>query len=306
MYGFLAFASGVLLSIMLQMNGGLSACFGIYHAALYIHIIGVGFALAVLLLRRKRVSPGREQPAWMHQAPHDRKRVWLGRGLPLWMYLGGAIGVITTVCCNLASLRLNLTCLTAFSLFAQLAVSCLIDVFGWLGMERRGRRALKPWSLLLSLAGIALLADRSASQLPYALAALATGASIVASRSVNARLSLQIGALPGSFVNHLVGLPLCLLAVLLVPESPISAPLPLWCWGGGILGVVTVLIANVVVPHLPASRMTLLTLCGQLLCGLLLDILARGTVSPRELAAALLIVISSQLGHPPAQAKHSR
>ena len=222
------------------------------------------------------------------------------------MYVGGAIGVITTVCCNLASLRRSLTCLTALSLFAQLTVSCLIDVFGWLGMERRGRRALKPWSLLLSLAGIALLADRSAARLPYALAALTTGASIVASRSVNARLSLQIGASPGSFVNHLVGLPLCLLAVLLVPEAPTSAPLPLWCWGGGILGVVTVLIANVVVPHLPASRMTLLTLCGQLLCGLLLDILARGIVTPRELTAALLIVISSQLGHPPAQAKHSR
>ena len=87
MYGFLAFASGVLLSIMLQMNGGLSAHFGIYHAALYIHIIGVSFALAALLLRRKRVSAGREQPAWMDQARarHGRKRVSPEREQPTWM-----------------------------------------------------------------------------------------------------------------------------------------------------------------------------------------------------------------------------
>ena len=87
MYGFLAFASGVLLSIMLQMNGGLSARFGIYHAALYIHIIGVSFALAALLLRRKRVSAGREQPAWMDQARarHGRKCVSPEHEQPVWM-----------------------------------------------------------------------------------------------------------------------------------------------------------------------------------------------------------------------------
>lgn len=56
MYSFLAFLSGAVIAIMMQMNGRLSAQFGVYHAALYTHIVGTAFGFLALLLFRKGKS----------------------------------------------------------------------------------------------------------------------------------------------------------------------------------------------------------------------------------------------------------
>ena len=134
MYGLLSFLSGVILAVMLQANGGLSGQFGVYHAALYVHIVGAAFAVLLLLLTHQRVSGA--------------------GGLPLWMYLGGVIGVLTTVLHNLAFSHISLTSIMALGLLGQLALSCLMDRFGWFGMERR-RQDLSVPGVLLSVLGIA-------------------------------------------------------------------------------------------------------------------------------------------------------
>ncbi len=269
MYELLALFSGVLLAGMIQMDGGLGARFGVYHGTLYIHIVGVLFAALVLLLRRKPLG--------------------LRRGIPAWMYLGGVIGVATTVCSNLAFTHLSLTSILALELFAQLALSCLIDRFGWLGMARQKELDMSGVGMLLSLAGIALMLRGGGSSPVYVLLALAAGATVVLSRVVNAHLSRRIGELQGSFINHLAGLPVCLLLVALIPEQGSPGPYPLWVWGGGVLGVFVVLLCNVTVPRLPASRVTLLSFCGQMFCGILLDLLLSGSVDKTEFAAGLLV-----------------
>ncbi len=93
MYELLSFLSGILLAVMIQINGGLSGQFGAYHAALYVHIVGSVFAALLLLLKRHRLSGV--------------------KGLPLWMYLGGIIGVLTTVFNNLAFSHISLTSIVA-------------------------------------------------------------------------------------------------------------------------------------------------------------------------------------------------
>ena len=77
MFYFLAFLCGAILAVMIQWNGDLSAQVGAYHAALYIHIVGAVFAALVLVVKRKPFA--------------------LAGRVPLWMYLGGAIGVLTTL-----------------------------------------------------------------------------------------------------------------------------------------------------------------------------------------------------------------
>lgn len=62
-------------------------------------------------------------------------------------------------------------------------------------------------------------------------------------------------------------------------------------WFGGIIGVVNVIICNVLVPKMSASRLTMLTLCGQLLCGLLLDLLFGGFLNSQEFFAGLTITV---------------
>ena len=278
MYEMLSFLSGVILAVMIQINGGLSGQFGAYHAALYIHIVGSVFAALLLLLRRQRVSGI--------------------KGLPFWMFLGGVIGVLTTVFHNIVFSHISLTSIMALDLFGQLVLSYSIDRFGWFGMERRKEDLSIP-CVLLSVVGIALMLDNSASGgLGYILLALGAGFSNVLSRTVNAHLSNHIGALQGSLINHLTGLPVCLLLALMIPEQTVDQPFRLWIWCGGILGVLIVMICNITVPKIPACRLTLFTLCGQLFCGILLDVLLGGELNTKEFGAGLLVaagILSNQL-----------
>ena len=278
MFNFLALGTGVLLAIMIQINGTLSGQYGTYHAALYIHIVGACAAALLLLLRHKPIRAKSK--------------------VSFWMLTGGVIGVGTTVFNNLAFSHISLTCIVALQLFAELLVSCLIDAFGLFGMQRRGRGEWSIAGMLLSVAGIALMLDSSAAGAwIYVLMSMGAGVTVVLSRTVNAHLADRIGALPGSLVNHLAGMPVCLLLMLLIPETGTGGAFRLWTWCGGLLGVTVVASLNVIVPRLPASRLTLLSLCGQLLCGVLLDLLVGKTFEIRQLCAALLVGLGILVSH---------
>ena len=218
MFRFLALGTGVLLAIMIQINGTLSGQYGTYHAALYIHIIGACAAALLLLLRHKPIRAKSK--------------------VSFWMLTGGVIGVGTTVFNNLAFSHISLTCIVALQLFAELLVSCLIDAFGLFGMQRRGRGEWSIAGMLLSVAGIALMLDSpAAGAWIYVLMSMGAGVTVVLSRTVNAHLSDRIGALPGTLVNHLAGMPVCLLLMLLLPETGAGGAFRPWTWCGGLLGV---------------------------------------------------------------------
>ena len=141
-------------------------------------------------------------------------------------------------------------------------------------MKRRGHSDVSISGILLSVLGIFLMLDRSNSGgWEYIVISMAAGISVVLSRTVNARLSEQTGALQGSLINHLAGIPVCLLLALCLPETAVHGSFRLWMWCGGILGVISVAVCNVIVPRIPACKLTLFTFCGQLFCGIALDIL---------------------------------
>lgn len=132
----------------------------------------------------------------------------------------------------------------------------------------------------------------------YIIISLCAGITVVLSRTVNAHLSEQTNALQESLINHLTGLPICLIFAIIIPEQSINYPFRLWIWCGGILGVVTVTIFNITVPKLPAYRLTLLSLCGQIFCGIFLDLLSKDTLNKPEFFAGILIasgIIINQL-----------
>ena len=58
---------------------------------------------------------------------------------------------------------------------------------------------------------------------------------------------------------------------------------------GGILGVVTVAMCNVIVPKLPAYQLSLFMFCGQLFCGMMLDVFGGGMLNKREFGAGILV-----------------
>jgi transporter family-2 protein len=107
---------------------------------------------------------------------------------------------------------------------------------------------------------------------------ISAGLNSVLTRTINARLSEHVGAMPGSFINHLVGLPFTLALAVFIPSNNISllaqSPSPqAWIYFGGLLGVIVIYVMNVAVPKISSFRMTLLAFIGQVFIGIILDLI---------------------------------
>jgi transporter family-2 protein len=116
-------------------------------------------------------------------------------------------------------------------------------------------------------------------------------------------LAEKVGALRGSLVNHLVGLPITILlaaASLRRAGDPFNIEFPIrpWIFLGGVLGVTVVLLCNLTVSHISAFRLTLLTFIGQVFTGIWLDLSAGNGYSDVTFRSGLIIaggVILSRL-----------
>jgi len=264
MYQLLALLDGVIISIMVAVNGGLTGSVGVYNAAAVIHMVGVAFALLLCLLTKKR----------LFRKLH----------LPLWAYLGGVIGVLTTLFNSYSYAHLSLTGIVALGLLGQCVTANLLDACGLCGMKKRRISGAALLGIAMSCAGILVMLCGTASAGAAAVAAsLGAGVTVVMSRTVNSRLAGEAGALAGSFYNHLVGLPVC---VLLAAAAPAAQTIGVqtfrpWYLCGGMLGVVVVMLYNITIPRLPAFGLTLLSFSGQVFAGIALDLACGRAASPR-------------------------
>lgn len=254
----LVLLTGITLAVMVSINGRLSAAAGVLLATVIIHIVGSAFAGVLCALQKHKT------PLWR-------------RG-PAWIYLGGPIGVIVTVFNNYACGRISMTSIIALGLLGQMVTALVLDGFGLLGMAKRPLRKSALPGLALSLAGVWMMLDASVAAAAVAVGiSLAAGVCVVLSRTVNARLAGEIGALRGAFVNHLLGLPITAALALAFRQSTAGVPGRLaqqpWVLLGGFLGVAVVLLCNLTVPRVPAFRLTMLTFVGQVFTGILIDLL---------------------------------
>lgn len=272
MYHFLSLLSGILVAVMVFINGGLTQVYGLLLATVIVHIVGVVFSF--LLCRVKGLS------------------LKLPSKLPLWLYAGGAIGFFSTVSNNFSFGRISMTSIVALGLLGQTATSVAIDALGLFGMERRPLRPSAAAGLLFSVLGILVMLDGGGSAAAVAVA-IGGGVTVVLSRTVNARLSAHMGALPCSFVNHMVGLFVSMavaLPVLLsagVTVAP-GAGVP-WIYLGGTLGVTVVALFNLIVPRVSAFHLTLLSFVGQVFTGVAIDLLTQAGFSSATFAGGLLV-----------------
>lgn len=277
MYSALSALIGVVIALMVEINGHLSAWYGVLSAAVIIHIVGCVFAAGCLAVSARRL----------------RLR---GRGIPGWMYLGGVIGYFTTFFNSFSFGTLSVTAIVALGLLGQMAASALIDALGLCGMPRVPFRPAALAGFFFSGLGVAVMLWGARGGTLYAVAAsFGAGVTIVLSRTVNAGLSARIGSMEGSLVNHLTGLPVAAAALALFGRSEAlftsSAPLSpqAWIYLGGTLGVTVVCLCNLTVPRVSALRFTLLSFVGQVLTGLLIDLASGRTGTPAMLTGALLV-----------------
>ena len=106
MYYLISLIIGILVAIMIAVNGGLTTLYGVYAATVIIHIVGLILIGGLILARRER--------------PFARPQPW-------YLYIGGVIGVVTTVCVNYAFGKISLSAILAIGLFGQSLAGVLVD-----------------------------------------------------------------------------------------------------------------------------------------------------------------------------------
>lgn len=277
MYSFFSLLVGMLIAIMITINGELSGAFGVFLAAVIIHVVGSVFAFLMMTLTREKLT--------------FRKK------LPLWFYLGGILGVVTTFCNNFAFGKISLTSIIALVLLGQTITSLMIDTFGFMGMKRYPFKMYKLIGLSFAALGILMMMDApSLNGIIAIILSIVAGVTVVLSRTCNAKLAEHIGVLQGSFMNHMIGLPVCLLLLmcfdsnLLLNLGELAMP-SLWVYTGGVLGVVCVLMFNILVPRVAAFPLTLLSFVGQLFTSMLVDLILFKTYDFSTVLAGLTIAV---------------
>jgi transporter family-2 protein len=124
--------------------------------------------------------------------------------------------------------------------------------------------------------------------------ALAAGAFVSLSRSVNGRLALATSPLVASMVNHVVGLAALVAAGLalggLWPAG--VAGVPAWAWLGGPLGVLFVASGSWFVARIGATLTALMVIAGQMVSGVALDLLAGAPGSGLARAGGVALILA--------------
>lgn len=254
---------------MVAINGVLTERYGVYSATVIIHVAGLILIAASALIKRER--------------PFAKMQAW-----PL--YLGGAIGVFTTVFNNLAFGRISVSAIVALGLFGQSVTGILIDQYGWMGMPKHPFNRRKLIGFALILCGIVAMTDRF--DLIPVLVSLATGVTVIVSRTINAKLADLTSKTISTFYNYVIGL-ICAIALYFAlgsGESVNAAVAPNWyIFTGGALGMCVVWLSNVTVMKVSAFYLSLLLFIGQVFSGLVIDALISQSFSPRNLIGGVLV-----------------
>lgn len=266
---FLSLLTGILISVMVAINGVLTERLGVYTATIVIHSVGFAVIAGIMLARRERLFA--------------RRQAFV-------LYLGGAVGVFTTVFNNLAFESISVSAIVGLGLFGQSVTGIFIDHYGWMGMPKHPFNKMKLVGFALILCGIIAMTDRF--ELMAVAASLATGITVVVSRTINAKLADVTSMQVSTFFNYAVGL-ICAVPLYLLfggGERLDASVEPNWyIYVGGAIGVLVIWLSNVVTMKISAFYLSLLLFIGQVFSGILIDAFIAQAFSMRNLLGGLLV-----------------
>lgn len=275
MYLLFSFLLGSFFSVMISINGSLVGAFDSYTGAMIIHLFGLVACGIVLLVTHRKLK-------------FDPKA-------PKWMYFAGVVGICTTIFQASSFGKISMLSISALGLLGETITSLFIDSFGFFGMKKHPFQKSTLIGFLFAIAGIIIMMDSSVSSgIAAVVMSLGAGVSIVTSRSMNARLAQSVGTMQGTFLNFAAAMPVTIVLMLLLGNHfTVSemASAPWWMYLGGIFGVVGVSLNNLLVPHLPAFQLTLLSFLGQLACSTVIDLFTGAASSRQSLIGGCLIAV---------------
>jgi transporter family-2 protein len=137
MYKLYSALIGILLSIMIAINGILANKIGNYPSVVIIHIVGLFGIILILLIKKIKFN--------------------LSKNQPIYLYSAGAIGVFTVLFSNISFNHLGVSISLALCLLGQSVASIIIDHYGLFGMEVIKFKKKKILSLIIICLGIMIM-----------------------------------------------------------------------------------------------------------------------------------------------------
>lgn len=116
MYNILALFIGSLVSIMITFNSQLQQKVGLSYSLIIIHIVGLITTIIVMIVLKEKFK--------------------IKNKLPIYLFLGGAVGVVLTLCNILTINKIGVTLTTSLGMFGQITFSSLVDSYGLFGMTK--------------------------------------------------------------------------------------------------------------------------------------------------------------------------
>ncbi|MGG2468841.1 DMT family transporter [Paraclostridium bifermentans] len=107
--------TGVVLSIMIVLNGDLGNATGNYISSVIIHFVGLIGIIILLVVTKSKI-----------------KNL---KGVPFYMFSGGLIGILTVLFTNISFTNLGVSLTVSLALLGQLVTSIVIDHFGYFDLE---------------------------------------------------------------------------------------------------------------------------------------------------------------------------
>lgn len=137
MYKLASIFIGLLITIMITINGALSKGIGDYKSVLIIHIVGLITVTILLIMKKEKLD--------------------LKKDIPKHLFSAGAIGVFVVLFNNISFNKLGASLTLSLGLFGQLILSGIIDHFGLFNMEVSKFNPKKIVGFLLIFVGIIVM-----------------------------------------------------------------------------------------------------------------------------------------------------
>ncbi|HLL67967.1 MAG TPA: DMT family transporter [Micromonosporaceae bacterium] len=269
-----AAVSGGAIAVQSRINGELGARL---HDGIAAATISFLTGMALLLILVPATASGRAGLAAIRVALRRRQ-------LRPWQCLGGVCGAFLVLTQGVTVAALGVAVFTVAMVAGQSASGLLVDRAG---VGPTGKHPVTVPRLIgagLAVVSVGIsVADRLTSPRMIVLAALpaVAGLGVAWQQAVNGRVRQAAGsALPAAFVNFVAGTTTLIVvfagnvAVRGLPSG--ALPTQWWLYTGGAMGVALIAIAATVVRLTGVLLMGLAMIAGQLLCALIVEVVAPG------------------------------
>jgi transporter family-2 protein len=295
-----ALVVGILIALQARINGQLSADIGNGLQAATISFSSGFVLLSLIAVASPRVRAG-----------FGQLRLALRNGsLPVWQIFGGLIGGFFVAVQSATVPVIGVAIFTVAVVAGQSANSLIVDR---VGLGPAGKQPINIWrigsALLAVVAVILAVSDRltaTTAIVPVVFALLA-GVLIAVQQAINGRVSRAAGSpTTAAWLNFMFG-SVGLGAALGVAVAIIGAPLgglpngPWWIYSGGAIGVIFIAMAAWLVPIIGVLLFALVSIAGQLIGSLALDLIlptpgsqVTGTLIAGVLLALVAVLIAAR------------